>query len=88
MTFTEKIFKKMHLDNAKTTLRWLEMASKYDNPDSIVGNIHQMVIMGNHLHVNIQLTPSMMKEMLDYNRERLTGVINQLEMEVKNEESM
>ena len=79
------MFRKMHLDNAKTTLRWLEMASKYDNPDSIVGNIHQMVIMGNHLHVNIQLTPSMMKEMLDYNRERLTGVINQLELGLKDE---
>ncbi len=85
MTSIDKMFRKMHLDNAKTTLRWLEMASKYDNPDSIVGNIHQMVIMGNHLHVNIQLTPSMMKEMLDYNIERLTGVINQLELELKDE---
>ena len=85
MTFTEKMFKKMYLDKSKDTLRWLEMASKYDNPDSVVGDINQMVIMGNQLHVSIQLTPSMMKEMLDYNRERLTGVINQLEMELKNE---
>lgn len=85
MTFIDKMFRKMYLDNAKTTLRWLEMASKYDNPDSIVGNIGQMVIMGNQLHVSIQLTPSMMKEMLDYNRERLTGVINRLEMELKDD---
>lgn len=85
MDFVKKIWKKMSLDNAKTTLRWLEMASKHDNPDSIVGNIDQMVIMGNQLHVSIQLTPLMMKEMLDYNRERLTGVINQLELELKDE---
>lgn len=88
MDFVEKMWKKMSLDRAKDTLHWLEMASKYDNPDSIVGNINEMIIMGNQLHVSIQLTPSMMKEMLDYNRERLTGVINQLEMELKNEESM
>lgn len=85
MDFVKKMWKKMSLDNAKTTLRWLEMASKHDNPDSIVGNIDQMVIMGNQLHVSIQLTPLMMKEMLDYNRERLTGVINQLELELKDE---
>jgi hypothetical protein len=87
MTFTEKMWKKMSLDRAKNTLRWLEMASKYDNPDSIVGDINEMIIMGNQLQVSIWLTPSMMKEMLDYNRERLTGVINQLEMELKDEES-
>ena len=85
MDFVNKMWKKMSLDRAKDTLRWLEMASKYDNPDSIVGNIDQMVIMGNQLHGSIQLTPSMMKEMLDYNRERLTRVINQLELELKNE---
>lgn len=88
MTFTEKMFKKMYLDKAKDTLRWLEMASKYDNPDSIVGNINEMIIMGNQLQVSIRLTPSMMKEMLAYNRERLIGVINRLEMELKDEESM
>ena len=85
MTFTEKMFKKMYLDKAKDTLCWLERAATYDNPDSVVGNINEMIIMGNQLHVSIQLTPSMMKEMLDYNRERLTGVINQLEMELKDE---
>jgi hypothetical protein len=87
MTFTEKIFKKMYLDKAKDTLRWLERAATYDNPDSIVGNIDGMIIMGNQLQVSIRLTPSMMKEMLDYNRERLIGVINRLEMELKDEES-
>ena len=85
MDFVNKMWKKMSLDRAKDTLRWLEMASKYDNPDSIVGNINEMIIMGNQLQVSIRLTPSMMKEMLDYNRERLTRVINQLELELKNE---
>ena len=87
MDFVEKMWKKMSLDRAKNTLRWLKMASKHDNPDSIVGNINEMIIMGNQLQVSIRLTPSMMKGMLDYNRERLTGVINQLEMELKDEES-
>lgn len=87
MDFVEKMWKKMSLDRAKNTLRWLEMASKYDNPDSIVGNINEMIIMGNQLQVSIQLTPSMMKEMLDHNRERLIGVINRLEIELKDEES-
>jgi hypothetical protein len=85
MTFTEKMFKIMYLDKAKGTLRWLERAATYDNPDSVVGNIHKMIVMGNEIGVNIQLTPSMMKEMLDYNRERLIGVINRLEMELKDE---
>jgi hypothetical protein len=87
MDFVEKMWKKMSLDRAKDTLRWLERAATYDNPDSIVGNINEMIIMGNQLQVSIRLTPSMMKGMLDYNRERLTGVINQLEMELKDEES-
>ena len=88
MDFFEQMFKKMSLDEAKDTLHWLEMAATYDNPTSVVGNIHKMIVMGNEIGVNIQLTPSMMKEMLDYNRERLTGVINHLEMELKNEENM
>ena len=38
MDFGEKMWKKMSLDRAKDTLRWLERAATYDNPDSIVGN--------------------------------------------------
>ena len=70
------------LDRAETTLKWFENAASH-RPGSTVGRISEMVILGNALHVDAELTPEMMKLIIDHNKQKLLNKISSLKAKIK-----
>jgi hypothetical protein len=70
------------LDRAETTLKWFEDAIKH-RPESVVGHINEMIILGNALHVDAELTSEMMKLILEHNRQKLLNKISILKEKIK-----
>lgn len=70
------------LDAAETTLHWFEDAANH-RPGSAVGHINKMAILGNVLTVDAELTPEIMKMILEHNRDKLISKINILKAKIK-----
>jgi hypothetical protein len=70
------------LDVAETTLHWFEDAANH-RPGSVVGHIGGVTILGNVLTVDAELTPEMMKMILEHNRDKLISKINILKTKIK-----
>ena len=88
MNTFEKWKLEYRLDASRNTLKWLEWAAEDRKrpegaPPPVVGSIGTMTVLGNVIEVNINLSPEIMKMILDYNRQRLLNNINQIETALK-----